>query len=289
LEPRIGAIADDLLDAATSAGTFDLMHDFAVPLPVTIIAELLGIPVADRAEFKRWSDAVVSFGDFGLSGDSAADRAGAVRELTEYLRRQLERRRAAPTDDLIGALIVAEEAGDRLSPEEALATCVLLLIAGNETTTNLIGNTVVCLTEQPETLARVIADPALLPAAIEESLRYAPPVLTIVRAATRDTVLAGQAIGAGSGIFAVLAAANRDPAVFPDPDRFSIDRPAGRSLAFGHGIHYCLGAPLARLEARVGLAALFRRCPGLRRAAEGPVERLSSFFLYGPKRLPVAM
>lgn len=281
LEPRIAALADELLDAVVPAGSFDLMRNFAEPLPVTIIAEMLGIPIADRAEFKRWSDAVVSAGD-GQGGSAA----GAVEELREYLRRALERRRTTPTDDLIGALMAAEEAGDRLSLEEALATCVLLLIAGNETTTNLIGNAVVALAEHDQ-LGEVAADPSLLPGAIEETLRYAPPVLAVVRRALRDMELGGTRLPEGTFVFVVLAAANRDPAVFPEPERFDIRRNPNRNIAFGHGIHFCLGAPLARLEARIGLEALLRRCSNLRRTESGPVERMPSMILYGPKRLPV--
>jgi cytochrome P450 len=230
---------------------------------------------------------VVSVGGMGQSGAGAGDRLDAIDELTAYLRRALARRRTQPTDDLIGALVAAEEAGDRLSPEEALATCVLLLIAGNETTTNLIGNAVAALDDHGM-LAEVAADPALLPGAIEETLRYAPPVLTVLRLATRETELGGRTIPAGAVLFVALAAANRDPAVFESPESFDIRRAGSKSLAFGYGIHYCLGAPLARLEARIGLETLLRRFPMLHRAEDGPVERLASFVLYGPKRLPVS-
>jgi cytochrome P450 len=283
LEPRIRQIAEDLLDEVAPDGAFDLMPAFAEPLPVTIIAEMLGIPVADRKEFKRWSDAIVSFGG-GTRGEG--DGRSAMEELTAYLRHQLDLRRSRPTDDLIGALMVAEEAGDRLSPEEALATCVLLLIAGNETTTNLIGNAVVALDEH-ELLPAVAADPGLIPGAVEETLRHQPPVLSIVRNTVREVTLGGATIPAGAFVFVVLAAANRDPAVFPEPERFDITRSPNRNIAFGHGIHFCLGAPLARLEARAGLEVLLRRCPNLRRADSGPVERLPQMILYGPKRLPV--
>ena len=289
LEPRIRSIADELLDEVVPEGSFDLMPAFAEPLPVTIIAEMLGIPTADRREFKRWSDAVVSFTDGERSGERAnGDTRGAMEEITAYLRRQLELRRSRPTDDLIGALIAAESAGgDHLSPEEALATCVLLLIAGNETTTNLIGNAVVALNDHG-LLVEVAADPALIAGAVEETLRHQPPVLSIVRNTVREVELGGRTIPAGAIALVVLAAANRDRNVFPDPERFDIRRNPNRNIAFGLGIHFCLGAPLARLEARIALEVLLRRCTGLHRAETGPVERMPSMILYGPKRLPVA-
>lgn len=284
LEPRIAMLADALLDGADPVG-FDLIEEFATPLPVTIIAEMLGIPIADRAQFKRWSDAIVSFADPSRASGSGQ---AAMEELTAYLRRQLEQRRTAITDDLIGALITAEEAGDRLSPQEALATCVLLLIAGNETTTNLIGNAVAALCDHG-LLAGLAAEPALIPGAIEETLRFAPPVLSLARLARRDVEIAGKTIAAGTVLFVVLAAANRDPAVFDQPDRFEMGRGPSRAIAFGHGIHFCLGAPLARLEARVALETLLRRYPDLHRTEQGAFERLPSMLLYGPKRLPVAV
>jgi cytochrome P450 len=282
LEPRIRQIADELLDEVIGDGAFDLMPAFAEPLPVTIIAEMLGIPVADRKEFKRWSDSIVSFGGGTRNGDGQS----AMEELTSYLRRQLDRRRSNPTDDLIGALMVAEEAGERLSPEEALATCVLLLIAGNETTTNLIGNAIAAL-DEAGLMREVAASPELLSGAVEETLRHQPPVISIVRNTVRDVEMSGQTVPAGSFVFVVLAAANRDPEVFAEPDRFDIRRNPNRHIAFGHGIHFCLGAPLARLEARAGMEVLLRRCPNLQRAESGPVLRLPSMILYGPKSLPV--
>lgn len=286
LEPRIAALAEELLDAVPAGEPWDLMDAYAEPLPVTIIAEMLGIPASDRRQFKKWSDDLVSLAGV-TQGEVAPERLESRDELGAYLREQLEMRRRKPTDDLIGGLIAAEEAGDRLTADEALATCVLLLIAGNETTTNLIGNAIAALNDVPEQFAAVRAHPSLIPAAIDETLRFAPPALTIFRVATRKMEFFGKEIEAGTAAFIVLAAANRDASVFPDPDRFDIHRDPARNLAFGHGIHYCLGAPLAKLEARVGLEALFRRFPNLRRADGGPVERLSSFILYGPKRLMV--
>jgi cytochrome P450 len=286
LEPRIAAVAAELLDGIQPGEPWDLMERFAGPLPVTIIAEMLGIPAADREQFRAWSNAIVSFGQPEPGGPPPASRA-AMAELTAYLRRQIEQHRLEPANDLISGLIAAEQEGDRLSPEETLATCILLLIAGNETTTNLLGNAIAALDQHPEQFATVRADPSLIPSTLEETLRWAPPVLTIFRITTRDTKLAGTALPARTPVFVVLAAANRDPAAFDDPERFDIRRSPNRHIDFGHGIHFCLGAPLARVEARIGLEALFRRFPALRRAESGPYERRGSFILNGPARLAV--
>ena len=208
-----------------------------------------------------------------------------MEELTAYLRHQLDRRRSGATDDLIGALMVAEEAGDRLSAEEALATCVLLLIAGNETTTNLIGNAVVALNDH-DLLPAVAADPGLIPAAVEETLRHQPPVLSIVRSAVRDVELGGKTLPAGAFLFVVLAAANRDPSVFPAPERFDITRNPNPHLGFGgRGAHYCIGANQARVEIDLIFNAIADHMPGITKVGEP--RRLRSGWLNGIKEFPV--
>ena len=282
LEPRITAIVNDLLDSVADQGRMDVIGDLAYPLPVIVIAELLGIPTEDRARFKRWSDASVS-------GPAAAGMAGRdpQAEMSVYFRRLIEQRRREPREDLISALIAAQIEGQHLSEVELLGFCVLLLVAGNETTTNLIGNAVLCFDEHPDALALVRERPELLPSAIEEALRYRSPVQSMFRATIADTELGGRHIPAGSFVVAWISSANRDPDQFPDPDRFDVERTPNRHLAFGQGVHFCLGAPLARLEARVALAALLDRMPNFRRIRDVPLEPLPGSIVYGVKHLPI--
>lgn len=243
---------------------------------------MLGIPPEDRARFRRWSDAIVT------TGAGAGAAAGAAQgEMAEYFGALLERRRREPRDDLISALLAARIEGRRLDEVEVLGFCVLLLVAGNETTTNLLGNAVLCLDEHPAVAGHLRAAPDLLPALIEETLRYRSPVQAMFRRATADTPLGDRTIPAGARVVAWIGAANRDPAQFPAPDRFDPARQPNRHLAFGQGVHFCLGAPLARLEARIALAALVARLPDLRRDPAAPLERLASFIVYGVRRLPV--
>lgn len=282
LEPRIQAIVDDLLDPIVPTGQMDVIADLAYPLPVIVIAELLGIPTADRARFKQWSDAVVT-------GSRAAEISGhdLQAEMSAYFIQLIEERRAAPRDDLISALLAAQIDGQHLSQVELLGFCALLLVAGNETTTNLIGNAILCLDEHPDALGLLRAQPNLLPGAIEEVLRYRSPVQSMFRATIRDAEMGNQTVPAGQPVIAWIGSANRDPAQFPDPDRFDIARVPNRHLAFGQGIHFCLGAPLARLEARLALGAMLTRLPRLRRDRTVPLEPLESFIVYGVKRLPI--
>lgn len=282
LEPRIQTIVDDLLDAVAPTGQMDVIADFAYPLPVIVIAELLGIPTADRAQFKQWSDAIVT-------GARAAGMEGRnpQAEMSAYFTRLIAERRDAPRDDLISALLAAQIDSQHLSLVELLGFCVLLLVAGNETTTNLIGNAILCLDEHPDALDRLRAQPDLLPGAIEEVLRYRSPVQSMFRATIRAAAIGGQTIPAGQPVIAWIGSANRDPAQFPDPDRFDITRAPNRHLAFGQGIHFCLGAPLARLEARIALGTMLARLPHVRRDRDIPLEPLESFIVYGVKRLPI--
>src|SRR5579884_3883025 len=227
LAPRIAAITNELLDRVGEAGQMDVIADLAYPLPVTVIAEMLGVPVEDRAQFKEWSDAIV--GETGGLG-------GGERELAEYFFHAIEQRRRDPRNDLITALLRAEVDDQRLSIAELLGFCVLLLVAGNETTTNLIGNAVLCFAENPDALRRIRANPLLLPSAIEEVLRYRSPVQALPnRITTRDTDLGGQQIKRGQHVVFWIGSANRDEEKFPDADSFLIDRTANQHLAFGAG------------------------------------------------------
>lgn len=281
LEPRIVEITRELLDRVAGRPGLDVIADLAEPLPVTVIAELLGVPTGDRERFKRWSDVIV--------GDEAAYRAmpDAEQELADYFLRVIEQRRREPKEDLISALLQAELDGERLTTIELLGFCALLLVAGNETTTNLIGNAILCFTEDPGILPRLRATPALLPGAIEEVLRYRSPVQALPdRIVTRDVVVGGQQMRAGQQVFLWIGSANRDEAVFPEASRFILDRNPNPHIAFGDGVHFCLGAPLARLEAKIALGALIERYPTLE-PTETDIEIVSSHIVYGPKRLRV--
>jgi cytochrome P450 len=289
LEGRIVAIVDQLLDAVAGAGSTDLVADVAGPLPTIVIAELLGVPAADQASFRRWSDAV---------GDAAntfvLDPANGGRRLVEaftpmedYLRHVIAERRGRPTGDLISGLIAAEIDGESLDELDLVAFCTLLLIAGNITTTHLIGNAVLALLNHPAEQARFVAHPERIPAAIEELLRYDSPLIAVGRWVRRDRELGGQSLKAGQRVMLWLGAANRDPAVFPDPDRLDLERKPAHHLAFGYGPHFCLGAPLARLEARIALPAILRRLPDLRLVEGTELEAVPGYFLRGMVKLPL--
>ena len=282
LAPRIAALVDELLDAVAQQGQMDIIDDFAYPLPVIVIAELLGIPAQDRVKFKAWSDAIVT----GAIDPNA--RSGNVQqEMGRYFMHLIAQRRQEPRDDLISGLLAAEIDGVRLTEIELLGFCVLLLIAGNETTTNLIGNSVLCFHDQPGLQAQLQSEPDLLAPVIEEVLRYRSPVQSMMRFAVVDVELAGQHIRQGQRVVAWIGSANRDDSQFPQVEHFVPTRTPNQHLAFGHGVHFCLGAPLARLEARLALTALINRMPGLRRANADPLEPMASTIVYGVKRLPV--
>ncbi|MDQ0756597.1 cytochrome P450 [Arthrobacter sp. B3I4] len=284
LAPRISSLTGELLDAISARGTADLIKELAYPLPVIVISELLGIPAEDRDRFKRWSDAIVSQSQ---AGSVNADHEATNLEMTGYFLALIEQRRKRPGEDLISSLLGAEIDGQKLTVPELLGFCSLLLVAGNETTTNLIGNAVLCFTEKPGTIERLLRQPALLPGAIEEVLRFRSPVQSMYRVTVADTVLGGTRIPAGAPLVAWIGSANRDERQFERPDEFDADRGQNRHLAFGHGVHFCLGAPLARLEARTALEAILSRLPGLDLVPGTELERMDSTIVYGVKALPV--
>lgn len=291
LEPRIRELSRDLLDRVIDRGEMDLAADYAVPLPMTVIAELLGIPAADMPRYKRWSDETlkISYSLFRGEGEARAlaDFRAATAEMRAYLPALLAERRTAPRDDLLTRLVGAEADGERLTDEEILGFFQLLLVAGQETTANLITGAVLCLVENPDQFARLRAAPDLLPSAIEEVLRYRSPLQWVMRIPRRDAELHGQTIPAGKLVLGVIGSANRDPKAFPDAGRFDVTRDPNPHVAFGHGIHACLGAPLARLEARIALADLMGRLKGLALDGGEPWEPRKALNVHGPARLPI--
>ena len=287
MRPRVQEIADALLDAVEDKGGMDLIDDYAFPLPITVIAELLGVPVEDRNRFREWSNAAVS-------GDTTQEYVEKIllphmQAFIDYLRALFEEKRENPKDDLISALVLAEEAGDKLSEDELLAMVFLLLIAGHETTVNLIGNGTLALLQNPDQLQKLKDDPSLIKPAIEELLRYDGPVETSTeRFAREDVAIGDTVIPKGEMVMVVIAAADHDPARFPEPDTLDIARADNKHLAFGKGIHHCLGAPLARMEGQIALGTLLRRMPDLR--LKGSPESLTwrpGMVLRGLKGLPV--
>jgi cytochrome P450 len=287
LEPRLRAVCGEFVEGllANAAGVgADLVSDLAIPFPVTVIAELLGIPAERRGDFRRWSDALSG----ALSGDwDPAEAQAAGHELVSFMAEVVEQRRAHPGSDLIGRLMagMAQDDPDALTVAEIMMIAILLLVAGNETTTNLIGNAAAALTGHPEQADRLRACPELLPAAIEEVLRWDSPVQGTLRGTTRATSLAGVELPAGAVVLVCFAAANRDPSRFDEPGRFDIARRPGDHFAFGHGIHFCLGAHLARLEARLAFERLINA--GIRLTPDEGAVRTTGFMLRGFTRYPV--
>jgi cytochrome P450 len=290
LEPRIRELTDMLLDKVKQRGDFDVMRDVANPLPVMVIAEMLGVEPELYATFKRWSDAIIS-GDNTLPGSPLPEEfTSSVDDLRAYFSAQIEKRRKTPGPDLVSALVAAHTESDALSADELMAFVILLLLAGNETTTNLIGNGTLALGRNPDQMKMLQRDASLLPRAIEEMLRYDGPVQSTARFTKSDIEVGGTFFPGGFPIFVILAAANRDPAKFPDPDRFDITREPNDHLAFGEGIHFCIGSPLARLEAQIAFSAMLERFPKLRlRDSGAKLQYKGSYFLRGLAALPMAI
>jgi len=266
LQPDISALVQGLLDRIAEQGRFDVVEDFAYPLPVAVICRLLGVPLEDEPRFSHASallaqslDPFVAF--TGAPSEGVQDRMQAAKWLREYLHELIERRRSQPGDDLMSALIAVEESGDQLTQDEIVSTCVLLLVAGHETTVNLIGNAILAMLRHPRQWAALGADATRAPAVIEETLRYDPPVQMVGRIALDDMTIGSIGVPTGDVMMLLLAAAQRDPAEFDRPEIFDPDRATLRHLGFGRGAHYCLGAPLARLEAGVALSAITARFP----------------------------
>jgi len=289
LRPRIQQIVDGLIARAQAAGSMDLIEEFAYPIPVNVICEMMGVPVRDHERFKGWSlDIARGLDSIWLPPDSEIPRrsAAARHAISDYFRELIAQRRTSPRADLLSALIAAEEAGDKLNEEELLATCILILIAGHETTVNLIGNGVLALLRHPAELSRLRATPGLITSGVEELLRYDGPVQRTARVASADATIGGHTIPQGDMLMPFIGAADRDPAHFPEPDRLNLSRADNRHIAFGWGIHFCLGAPLARVEGQIAIDTLVRRLPRLALIGDS-VEYRQSLTLRGLKTLPV--
>jgi len=288
LEPRIRKIADELFGDFEGARSCDLMEQFANPLPVSVIADLLGLDPARRDDFKRWSTALIVGSTRPGEGSGFGSNWELFREFRSYMSEVIRQRREAPGDDLISTLIHTGEGEGILEPEQVISFATLMLAAGSETTTNLIGNAMLALFRDRAVLARVRDDPSLIPQVVEETLRYDSPIQLTMRLAMQDTRVAGVEIPKGSIVAAMLASANRDETHFAHAERFDIDRPTPNHLAFGFGNHFCIGASLARLEGQIGLEMILTRLPNLRLAVHpDEIEPHGSFLVRGPASLPV--
>ncbi|MFI6499543.1 cytochrome P450 [Nonomuraea typhae] len=294
LEPRIAALTNELIDAAHDRGRMELVTDLAYPLPVIVIAELLGVPSSDRALFKKWADALFKRDAKISLTKSAAEQAVDMeatlkpwKEMSDYLAGHAAERRRQPRADLLSRLVEAEVDGDRLPDGQVVNFAIILLLAGHITTTMLLGNTVLCLDAFPEQQDKVRADRSSIPAVIEESLRYLTPFAAIGRSTTRETELGGVTIPADQLLMLWLGAANRDPREFADPFTFDPGRDPNPHLGFGRGIHFCLGAPLARLEGRVALNILLDRYDRLQTDPDDPAQLLPTPTMTGVLRLPL--
>jgi cytochrome P450 len=292
LRGRVAEITQELLGEMRPARPFDFVTALAYPLPATMIAELLGVPTADRPLFKRWADELLSqqLNDARLFRPAEQEFQRLVQtheQMRDYFTALLEERARAPRDDLMSALLQAIVEGQRLSREEVLSFCTLLLLAGHVTTTSLLSQAIRCFDEHPDALELVRKQPELMPGAVEEVLRFASPVWRDSRTTREAVDMAGVTIPEGALVFAWLASANRDSEQFPEPERFDMTRTPNRHLAFGHGIHFCIGAPLARMEAAVALPLILTHLPNLRVIREKPLELFEGESLFGLKHLPV--
>lgn len=285
LRAQVERITNSLIDSVIERGTMEVLADFATPLPVTVIAELLGVPEADRHRLRPWSQAIVAMYELDHTEAQARAAVQAAEEFSDYLRALAKTRLRDPQDDLITALATVEEQGEMLTEDELVSTCVLLLNAGHEATVNVIGNGLLALLRHPDALARLQADPSLIPAAVEEMIRYDTPLQMFRRWVLEDITYKGRTFKQGTEVALMFGAANRDPARFPAPHSFDITRADNAHVGFGLGVHYCLGAPLARLELGIAFAALLRRLPALQLAAEP--EFRPAYVIRGLKALHV--
>jgi cytochrome P450 PksS len=288
LRPKIEQITRDLLEVAQRKGTVDLIHDLALPLPVTVISDMLGVPPEDRGKFHQWSSVMLASSAGGTL--ASLSMIPAMRNFLQYIRGLIQLRRRQPQDDLTSALVQASESGDRLTEDELVAMIFLLLVAGHETTVNLIGNGTLALLDHPDQLALLRRDPELIKSAVEEMLRFTSPVEMADERYARETLtVQGVTIPQGDLVYAVIASANRDEAQFSNPDSFDITRDPNRHLAFSQGIHYCLGAPLARMEAQIAVGMLLDYAPNLRlTVAPSEIRWNKGLMLRGLEALPVS-
>lgn len=286
LRPRIAQLSHQLIDQMEPAGTCDLLQAFATPIPVIVIAELLGVPTEMKDSLLGWSHAMVAMYELGTTPQQEQAAVQAAQEFATYLQHYVALRRRNPQDDLITQLLRVEERGERLGQEELISTCILLLNAGHEATVNVLGNGVYALLRHPDQLQWLRREPGLVPTAVEELLRYDPPLHLFHRWVLQEVQIRGQVFGLGDQVAVLLGAANRDPARFPNPDRLDLGRSPNPHVSFGGGIHYCLGAPLARLELQTSLPILLQRLPGLH-LAESPIYR-NAYHFHGLKSLQVA-
>ena len=291
LESRIRELSSQLLDPCVGRGEMDLATEYSVPLPMKVIAGMIGIPDADWARFRAWSDAILKL-SYARSGGPEAQQGHhefvtVTAEMSAYLAGMVAQRRSAPADDLLTRLIEAEVDGERLSDEQLLGFFQLLVVGGQETTANVINNAILCLLENPQQLALLRERMDLLPSAIEEVLRFRSPLQWLMRTPTRDTEVHGQVIPAGKLVLPMIGSANRDPQQFDNPARFDIGRQPNPHLAFGYGIHFCLGAALSRMEARIALTDLLNRLAGLKLATSDPWPPRKALHVHGPSSLPV--
>jgi cytochrome P450 len=289
IEGIVAHLIDDM-QAKARRGSVDFIADFAYPLPASVIMDLLGVPRADLEQVKVWSDDIALFiGTAQVAGNKYLRAEAGARAMAAYFRGLVEARTAAPTADMISQLVLARDDRDALTTDEIIGTCILLLFAGHETTTNLIGNGFLYSMRHREQWERLVADPALADSAVEEYLRYDGPSGALARVAAADIEMGGKTIREGQRVFAFMNSANRDPEAFDDPERFDIARPVNPHMTFGHGIHFCLGAPLARLESRIAAVRLAERLPDIRLKDHGEPDWHDSLILRGVKRLPVLL
>ena len=291
LEPRIREVVGELLEPLIARGAMDVAADFAVPLPMAVIAEMLGVPATDRPRFTQWNNVILNM-SYTVVGSGSTEAIvnefkAATVEMNAYLSQVLAERQVSPKDDLLTRLAQAELDGEKLSQADILGFFQLLLLAGSETTTNLINNAVLCFMENPEQLARLKSAPELLPSAVEEVLRYRSPLQWMFRRTTQEVQMNGATIPPGQLVLAMMGSANRDPKQFPEPDRFDIARDPNPHVAFGHGIHFCLGAALARLEGKIALAEFLQRVKEFHPASAEPWQPRQGLHVHGPERLPI--